>query len=158
MSAVLAVSEDAEIIKSWALFIMAVTGLIVGPMIVWRARKLSADLRGLKVSYDTQTTKVTAAATAATTAAAATAVAAATNAQKLEAVAAEVSEINTAVNRKQPHEPTLVKRVAKLEHTVDTEVVPAVRHLVKTTQHRLEWERQMGEKLGIQINVQEDPR
>lgn len=138
---IIAASDQAEIIRAIALLVMAITGAVVGPMIVIRAHRLSADMKGMKLSYDTQATVVASVGEEIKT--------------KISEVKEETSEINTAVNRKEAHEPTLVKRVAKLESTVDEEVVPAVRHLVKSDRNRLEWQRKMSKKLGIEVNEEE---
>ena len=148
MNAILLANEKSEEIQAWALLIMAITGAVVAPIVAIRAKQLKTELRGMKLSFDTQVPVATAAAEAA-------AAAVTTNTSKMDAMAAEVAEINTAVNRKAPHEPTLVKRVAGLEETVNLRVLPAINHLVKSDTNRIEWQRQMGSKLGITIETGE---
>jgi hypothetical protein len=144
---------DPNELEGWAVLIMAVTGAIVFPVLAFRAKRLSTEVRGMKVVFDSQTPAMTTAAVAAVNAATAAVAAAVDSADKMAAIAAEVTEINDAVNRKKPNEPTLVQRVAYLEETVNTRIVPAIDQLVQAAQERTEWQHQMSAKLGIVIKT-----
>ena len=107
-------------------------GAVALVVVAWRARRLVADVRGVKVTMDTDVVDKIA------------------NVERhAESNTRQLDEINTAVNRKAPHEPTMVKRLA----TVERRVVDLNTKFDRFTTDTKAWQNEVLRKIGIDVRA-----
>jgi uncharacterized protein YoxC len=129
------VDITAERIQAVAALVFAIAVLVIGIVVASRSRRLVAEVRGMKLTMDTKL------------------------APQLEDVQAKavvntvaIEQINSAVNHKLPHEPTMVRRLADVEASVKRLDGKFDRFVTATG----DWQDALVSKIGVDVRTAND--
>lgn len=119
-------SDTSDELKAWAFLLVAVALLVLVIAVGWRIKKLSVDVRGVKVSLATDVVPA---------------------AKKIDQIHTDTAGIAIATNHTPPGELPMVHRIRNLEKGQENILKALDTHRKETK----EWQNTIVSKLGIEV-------